>query len=70
VAEDLMEDGTIWRISDAYSLRRGRRQPPTSEVKELQFVIVIVCNVKKEIKPPHREKLYPYGGRCMCLCTM
>jgi hypothetical protein len=40
-AEDLMEDGTISRISNAYSLRRGRRLPPTSEVKELQFVIVI-----------------------------
>jgi hypothetical protein len=42
VAEDLMEDGTISRISNPYSLRRGRRQPPTSEVEELQFVIVIV----------------------------
>jgi hypothetical protein len=42
VAEDLMEDGTVSRISNAYSLRRGRRQPPTSEVKELQFIIVIV----------------------------
>jgi hypothetical protein len=28
VAEDLMEDGTISRISNAYSLRRGRRKPP------------------------------------------
>jgi hypothetical protein len=42
VAEDLMEDGTVSHISNAYSLRRGRRQPPTSEVKELQFIIVIV----------------------------
>jgi hypothetical protein len=33
VAEDLMEDGTVSRI---------RRQPSTSEVKELQFIIVIV----------------------------
>jgi hypothetical protein len=41
VAEDMMEDGTVSRISNAYSLRRGRRQPPTSEVKELQFIIVI-----------------------------
>jgi hypothetical protein len=41
-AEDLMEDGTVSRISNAYSLRQGRRQPPTSEVKELQFIIVIV----------------------------
>jgi hypothetical protein len=48
-----MEDGTVSRISNAYSLRQGRRQPPTSEVKELQFMIAIVCNVKKEIKPPH-----------------
>jgi hypothetical protein len=42
VAEDLMEDGTVSRISNAYSLRRRRRQPPTSEVEELQFIIVIV----------------------------
>jgi hypothetical protein len=42
VAEDLMEDGTISLINNAYSLRRGRRQPPTSEVEELQFIIVIV----------------------------
>jgi hypothetical protein len=31
----------VSRISNAYSLRRGRRQPPASEVEELQFVIVI-----------------------------
>jgi hypothetical protein len=36
-----MEDGTISRISNAYSLRRGRRQPPPSEVEEMQFVIVM-----------------------------
>jgi hypothetical protein len=42
VAEDLTEDGTISRISDAYSLKQGRRLPPTSEVKKLQFVIAIV----------------------------
>jgi hypothetical protein len=42
VAEDLMEDGTLSHISNAYSLRQGRRQPPTTEVKELQFVIVFV----------------------------
>jgi hypothetical protein len=42
VAEVLMEDGTISRISIAYSLRQGRRQPQTLEVKELQFVIVTV----------------------------
>jgi hypothetical protein len=42
VAEDLIEDGTVNRISNAYSLRRRRRQPPTSEVEELQFIIVIV----------------------------
>jgi hypothetical protein len=42
VAEDLMEDGTISRISNAYSLWQGRRLPPTSEVKELQFVTVMV----------------------------
>jgi hypothetical protein len=32
----------VSRISNAYSLRRGRRQPPTSEVEELQFIILIV----------------------------
>jgi hypothetical protein len=42
VAEDLMENGNISNINSAYSLRQGRRQPPTSEIKELQFVIVIV----------------------------
>jgi hypothetical protein len=42
VAEDLMEDGNISHKSNAYSLGRGRRQPPTLEVKELQFVIVVV----------------------------
>jgi hypothetical protein len=57
VAEDLMEDGTVSRISNAYSLRQGRRQPPTSEVEELQCIIVHNCNVKKEIKPPH------WGGK-------
>jgi hypothetical protein len=57
VAEDLMEAGTISRISNAYSLRGGRRLPPTSEVKELQFVIVNVCNAKKKIKPPQ------WGGK-------
>jgi hypothetical protein len=35
VAEDLMEDGTISRISNAYSLRRA-----TSGVKVMQFAIV------------------------------
>jgi hypothetical protein len=47
-----MEDGTVSRISNSYSLRQGRRQPPTSEVKELQFIHNCNCNVKKEIKPP------------------
>jgi hypothetical protein len=42
VAENLIEDGTVSRISNAYSLRRGRRQPPTSEVEESQFIFVIV----------------------------
>jgi hypothetical protein len=42
VAEDLMEDGTISHISNAYSLGQGRRLPPTSEVKELQSIIVFV----------------------------
>jgi hypothetical protein len=42
VAEDLMEDGTISHISNVYLLRRGRRLPPTLEVEELQFVIVVV----------------------------
>jgi hypothetical protein len=31
----------ISHITNAYSLRRGRRLPPTSEVEELQFVIVM-----------------------------
>jgi hypothetical protein len=42
VAEDLMEDGTISRISNAYSFRQGRRLPPTLVVEEMQFIIVIV----------------------------
>jgi hypothetical protein len=42
VAEDLMEDGTISCISNAYSLKQGRRQPPKLEIGELQFAIVIV----------------------------
>jgi predicted transcriptional regulator len=42
VAEDLMEDGTISRMSNAYILtEEGRRLPPRSEVEELQFLIVI-----------------------------
>jgi hypothetical protein len=41
VAEDLMEDEIISCISNAYSLRQGRRLPPTLEVEELQLVIVI-----------------------------
>jgi hypothetical protein len=49
VAEDLMEDGTVSRISNAYSLRRGRKQPPTSKVEELQLYNCN-CNVKEEIK--------------------
>jgi hypothetical protein len=44
VAEDLMEDRALSRISNGYSLRRGRRLPPTSEVEELQFAIVCNCN--------------------------
>jgi hypothetical protein len=40
--ENLMEDGTISRVCTAYSIRHGRRLPPTLEVKELPFVIVIV----------------------------
>jgi hypothetical protein len=42
LGKDLTEDGTISRIRNAYSLRRGRRLPPIPEVKELQFLIVIV----------------------------
>jgi hypothetical protein len=41
VAEDLMEDGTISLISNAYSLRQGRRLLTTSEAEEWQFVFVI-----------------------------
>jgi hypothetical protein len=41
VAEDLVEDRTISRIINAYSLRQGRRLPTTMEVKELQFVSVM-----------------------------
>jgi hypothetical protein len=47
VAEDLMEDGTKSRLSNAYSLRQGRRLPPTSENKELKFTIVIVMLRRK-----------------------
>jgi hypothetical protein len=47
VAEDVMKDGTVSRISNAYSLRRGRRLPPTSEVEELHFVIVIIMRRRK-----------------------
>jgi hypothetical protein len=42
-----MEDGTISRRNNAYSLRQGRRLPPTSEVGELQFVIVVVMQRRK-----------------------
>jgi hypothetical protein len=37
-----MEDGTASHTSNASSLRRGKRLPPTSEVEELQFVFVTV----------------------------
>jgi hypothetical protein len=64
VAEDLMEDGTVSCISIAYSLRQGRRLPPTSEVEELQFVIVGNYSVKKELKPSQwGEKLKKYIGK-------
>jgi hypothetical protein len=52
VAEDVMEDETISRISNAYSLRWGRWLPTTTEVEELQFVIVIVM-WRRKIKPHH-----------------
>jgi hypothetical protein len=55
VAEDLMEDGTISRISDAYSLWRGRRLHTTNIGS--QRIAICNCNVKKEIKPPH------WGGK-------
>jgi hypothetical protein len=42
VAEALLEDGTRSRMNNVYSLRQGRRLPPTPEVEELQFSIVIV----------------------------
>jgi hypothetical protein len=42
VAEDLIEDGTISLMINAYSLSQGRRLPPTLEYIGLQFVIVIV----------------------------
>jgi hypothetical protein len=54
VAEDLTEDGNISRISNACSLRQGRSLPPTPEVEELKFV-VLIATVKKEIKPPHHK---------------
>jgi hypothetical protein len=45
--EDLVVDGTKSRTSNEYSLRQGRRLPPTSEVEELQFVILIaICRMK------------------------
>jgi hypothetical protein len=50
-----MEDGTISRLSNAYSLRQGRRLTSTSEVEELQYVIVILR--RKYIKPSH------WGGK-------
>jgi hypothetical protein len=36
-----LEDGTISLISNAYSLRQGRRLLTTSEAEEWQFVFVI-----------------------------
>jgi hypothetical protein len=47
VAEDLMEDGTLSRISNAYSLMRGRSLTAILIVEELQFVIVIVMLKRK-----------------------
>jgi hypothetical protein len=35
-------DGTISCVSNVNQLRRGRRLPPTLEVKELEFVIGII----------------------------
>jgi hypothetical protein len=40
VAEDLVEDGTLSHISNAYSLRQGRAKPPTSVVEAFQFFVV------------------------------
>jgi hypothetical protein len=59
VAEDLMEDGTISQLTQA------RKKTINSIVEELTFVIVIVGNVKKKIKPPQMswKTLKKYVGR-------
>jgi hypothetical protein len=49
----LMEDGTLSRKSNAYTVRRQSRLQPTSRIAEILFVIVCNCNVKKEIKLPY-----------------
>jgi hypothetical protein len=51
MAVDLMEDRTISHICNAYSIRQGRRLPPTFTITITRFVICNSnCNVKKEIK--------------------
>jgi hypothetical protein len=44
------------RISNSYSLRQGRRQPTTTLVEELEFLIVIAM-YRRKIEPPH------WGGK-------
>jgi hypothetical protein len=58
VAEDLMEDGAISRISNAHSLRQGRRLPTNIGSRRIA-ICSCNCNVKKEIKPPH------WGGKLL-----
>jgi hypothetical protein len=41
-------------LCTAYLLRRGRRQPPTLEVKKLQFAILFVMR-RRKIKPPQLD---------------
>jgi hypothetical protein len=38
--QKIWRGGAVGRVSNAYSLRRGRRLPPTSRVEELKAVIV------------------------------
>jgi hypothetical protein len=50
VAEDLMEDGTISRISNTYILTQARKT--TTNIRSGRIAICnFNCNVKKYIKP-------------------
>jgi hypothetical protein len=59
VAEDLMEDGTISRISNAYSLTHTRKKTTTNIGSWRIAISNCNCNGKMEIKPPVRgEKFF------------